>query len=490
MSDRSELDPASLARMIDSHCDRFEDGWQAGRPVSIEDLVRDAPTEARPGLFRGAIEIEREYRQKTDRPLTAAEARERFADLGPWAVAILDDVFPNQPSFILEVLHGPYAGHTFPLAGHATFTIGRQLGHQISLPDDGHLSRAHFLIEVNPPLARIIDLGSKSGTFVNGQRVPRSNLRDGDEIRAGQTVFRVRVPDANGLGTMTMVERRGYAPMFAGRPTIPGYELGDELGRGAMGIVYLARREADGEQVAVKSLLPAMPVTRTALGRFVRESEILRTLCHPHIVGFRDVGANGPLLYFIMEYVPGTSAGDVLKRHGPLDPARVLRWAGQFLDALAYAHEMGYVHRDVKPSNLLVVGPPDAEVVKLSDFGLARAYEESSMSGLTVANESGGTPAFMPPEQVNDFRSARPAADQYAAAATLYQLLTGHAVYERSGSTQQMLRRILVEDPIPLRPAAAPLPPPFGPVICRALARDPEARFADVRAMLNALVAG
>ncbi|MBN9118449.1 MAG: protein kinase [Planctomycetes bacterium] len=483
------MDPLDRpASPIDDLCGRFEDGWRAGRPVAIEEFLQGAPAETRPALFRGALTVEREYRERAGDPLTAAEARERFAGLGPWAAAILDDLFPVEPTLILDVIHGPYAGRSFPLSGHATFTIGRQPGQQICLPEDPHLSRAHCLIEVNPPLARVVDLGSKSGTVVNGNRVPQADLREGDEVRVGLTVFRVRVPGVGGFATMTIPAAPSTAPSGVhGVPLIPGYRIEHELGRGAMGVVYLAHHEASGERVALKTLLPAIPHTRTALGRFAREAEILRQLDHPNIVGFRDVGAAGPLLYFVMEYVPGASGATILKSQGPLPPARVLNWAEQFLGALAHAHEKGFVHRDVKPSNLLVVGTPAGEVVKVSDFGLARAYEESSMSGLTITNASGGTPAFMPPEQVNDFRSARPAADQYAAAATLYQLLTGESVYERSASTQQLLRQILIEDPIPLRPNSPPLPARFGPVIQRALARDPAQRFPDLRAMLAAL---
>jgi serine/threonine-protein kinase len=477
-----------LDRVILDLCERFENGWRAGQPVALEDMVREAPAEARPGLLRAGIAIEQEYRSAS--PLTPDTARERFGGLGPWAAAILDDLLPPEPSIILEVIHGPSAGRSFPLGGHATFTVGRQPGQHICLENDPHLSRAHCLVEVNPPLARVVDLGSKTGTWVNGQKVSQAELRDSDEIRAGLTVFRVRVPGAGGFGTLTIPNQRSTASFqVAGPPQVPGYQIGAELGRGAMGVVHHAVRDSDGLEVAIKSLLPAMPITRTALGRFVREAEILRDLSHPNIVRFEEVGASGPLLYFVMEYVPGSSGAAVLREHGPLAPDRLLSWAGQFLAAVAYAHEKGYVHRDIKPSNLLVVGAPGAEVVKVSDFGLARAYEESSMSGLTIANAAGGTPAFMPPEQVNDFRSARPAADQYAAAATLYQFLTGRSVYEQSGSAQQMLRRILVEEPIPLQPDAPPVPAPFGPVIRRALSRNPDDRYPDVRAMLAALIA-
>src|SRR5206468_2889379 len=133
---------------------------------------------------------------------------------------------------------------------------------------------------------------------------------------------------------------------------------------------------------------------------------------------------------------------------------------------------------------------PGGERVKLSDFGLARTYETSSMSGLTVADSTGGTPSFMPPEQVTDFRGVKPTADQYAAAATLYFLVTGSNVYEKCKTIPELLKKISSEDPIPLRPGATVIPGRVGAVIRRSLARSPAARYPDVRAMRAALLGG
>src|SRR5262249_19730164 len=123
----------------------------------------------------------------------------------------------------------------------------------------------------------------------------------------------------------------------------------------------------------------------------------------------------------------------------------------------------------------------------LADFGLARAYQESAMRGLTLAGTPGGTPGFMAPEQVLDFRGAGPAADQYAVAATLYYLLTGEPIYEPATTTLDLFMRIIHTEPIPLRPAAPALPGRLGEVLRRALARDPRRRYPDVTAMRQAL---
>jgi serine/threonine-protein kinase len=264
----------------------------------------------------------------------------------------------------------------------------------------------------------------------------------------------------------------------------------EKLGEGGMGVVHKARRCSDGQIVAIKSVLPAVAPSADALGRFKREIVILRKLTHPHIVRFLDAGEANGLLYFVMEYVDGPSASALVKKEGPLAPARAVELVAQLLEALGHAHRQGFVHRDVKPGNVLLAREAGREVLKLADFGLARAYQESALSGLTMAGALGGTPGFMPPEQVSDFHSARPAADQYATAATLYFLLTGEAIYEPAANQMELLLRILDTEPRPLRnpPAGPPVPPKVREVLCRALARDPAQRFPDVPAMREALL--
>jgi serine/threonine protein kinase len=195
------------------------------------------------------------------------------------------------------------------------------------------------------------------------------------------------------------------------------------------------------------------------------------------------------MLCFIMEWVEGESCYDAVKRAGPFSPERVVALGCQLLEALAHAHLQGFIHRDVKPGNILLTTNEGREMLKLADFGLARTYQASAMSGLTICGQPGGTLGYMPPEQALDFRSARPAADQYSTAATLYFLLTGKMVYEASQAPAEMLARILTEEPLPLRqpPIGPPLPGQFGPVFCRALCRDPQKRYPDVLAFRDAL---
>ena len=258
--------------------------------------------------------------------------------------------------------------------------------------------------------------------------------------------------------------------------TIPGYRIVRELGRGSMGIVALALREADGRAYALKTIIPSVAANHAVIDRFLREAHILRQLQHPNIVGLRDEGEIDGMLYFAMDYVPGTDASRLLRRDGPLEVKRALRLVCPMLEALAHAHTRKFVHRDVKPSNLLVAEGSGTEVVRLADFGLARVYQASEMSGLTFNGDIGGTVAFMPPEQITEYRDAKPPADQYAAAASLLQpALTNKYVYDLPDSDfPKQLRLILNEDPVPILKRRKDIPKAMAAAIHRALAREPE----------------
>jgi serine/threonine-protein kinase len=269
---------------------------------------------------------------------------------------------------------------------------------------------------------------------------------------------------------------------------IAGYDLLGELGRGGMGVVYQGMRSADGTVVAIKTLKPAITGSKAAVRRFLREAAVLQELDHPHIVAFREMGDVDGLLYFVMEYVPGTDAARLLIQEGPLPVRRAVDLICQLLRALDYAHANRFVHRDVKPANLLVNREGDRDLVKLADFGLARLYQASQLSGLTASGDVGGTLAYMPPEQITNYRDARPASDQYAAAASLYHLLTGQYIHDLPANDAARLAMILEEDPVPIQERRADLPEELATVIHRALAREPGRRFPNVKALRKALL--
>src|SRR5207247_1936657 len=136
--------------------------------------------------------------------------------------------------------------------------------------------------------------------------------------------------------------------------------------------------------------------------------------------------------------------------NGPLPIRTAVRYTCQLLDALTYAHGRGFVHRDIKPANMLIEARDRKRIVRLADFGLARVYEASQLSGVTLPGDQGGTIAFMAPEQIDHFRDVSTPADQYSAAASLYCLLTGKLVFDFADGIGALLQ-ILTEEPVPLR---------------------------------------
>jgi serine/threonine-protein kinase len=166
------------------------------------------------------------------------------------------------------------------------------------------------------------------------------------------------------------------------------------------------------------------------------------------------------------------------------------------LEALEYAHGKGFVHRDVKPSNMLVTTAApgregktaESDVVKLSDFGLARIYQASMLSGLTMTGDVGGSAAFMAPEQITSFRDVKPPVDQYSAGATLYNLLTGKLVYDFPRQVELQFLKILQDDPVPIRTRRPDIPEKLAEVIHRTLAREASDRFRNVSVLHKALV--
>lgn len=401
----------------------------------------------------------------------------------------------------LDVTAGPHAGSSFRFDGHATFLVGRSPRAHFALPEkDPYVSRFHFIIEVNPPLIRLRDMGSRNGTLVNERPIGvDADLRSGDAIRIGETTIIVRTT-AVGEGAASPdstfesyspapvpVTAEGQAP--GPWVTIPGYDIRGVLGSGGMGVVYRAVQITTGHPVALKTIKPEVRPSAIGLERFRREAEISRQLDHPHIVRYLDTGGgeDGRALWFAMEFVQGEDASRIVQREGRVRPGRAVGWAVQLLDALGHAHARKFVHRDVKPANLIVAIVGGSEIVKLADFGLARAYEGSAMSGLTLTGARGGTAQFMPPEQILDMKNTKPPADIYATAATLYRLLTGASPYPAQPTVQAMFLQILQDEPTPIAKHIPNLPPRLADAIHRGLARDPGHRFPSAEAFADAI---
>jgi eukaryotic-like serine/threonine-protein kinase len=258
-----------------------------------------------------------------------------------------------------------------------------------------------------------------------------------------------------------------------------------------MGSVMLARDQHTGRPVAIKTLLPEFAVSDKAMRRFMREIDVAASLKHKNIVEFIDRGTHNGVVYLITEYVDGADASKLAEEQGGrLRYEDGISIIAQALDALSFAHAQGYIHRDFKDQNILVAGRSPSLVAKLTDFGLAKSFTHSGMSGVTMAGEMAGTLAYMPPEQLRNFRDVRPQSDIYAVGMTAYSLLTGSLALNlsKNSSVNDTIRAIFEQPAVPLRQRSPQIPQPVCEVIDRALAKDPAQRWQSAGAMRNALL--
>jgi serine/threonine-protein kinase len=375
------------------------------------------------------------------------------------------------------------------------------------LRDDPYFSRYHFLLELQPPRCYLRDLGSHNGTLVNGHRVQGAFLKDGDVIGGGKTRLRVAIQPAGGPTATADVACLGCGLKVPAATTpadstylcpacqalvrhqaqhVPGYEIVRKLGQGNLGVVYLARRRETGLPVALKLIVPES-ASEQAVQWFLREVSVLRQLDHPRIVRFHEAGTVRGQFFFAMDYIETVALKDVL-RHLPRPRAVQTMCAivCQALEGLRYAHRRSFVHRDVKPANLLLSRTGTKLRTWLADFGLAMNYESAGLSGLTRHSEVRGSLAFMAPEQVLDCRHATPAVDLYGAGATLYYLLAEQTPHDFAVG-RDPYAVVLEEEVVPLEQRVADLPAGLATVVHKALARNPAERFASAAEMRRAL---
>jgi len=286
-----------------------------------------------------------------------------------------------------------------------------------------------------------------------------------------------------------LLERHGAAKPARreGVREIPGYEVGKLLGKGGMGAVYLARRESDGEEVAVKVMLAEAPAGSKQRQVFAREVEMQQRLGeHPNCVPVLDFDLEGRAAYFVMEYCAGGSVDTLMERRGgrlSIEEAAPLML--QSLDGLQHAHEHAVIHRDLKPQNILLTRR-EGGTARLTDFGLAKDFELAGMSGMTRTGSAGGTPVFLPREQVVNFKYMKPDTDVCGMAATFYNMLTG--TFWRDFPPGRDPVNIILNDPyVPIRERDRSVPRRLAAVIDRAASDDTKERYQTAAEFRGAL---
>ncbi len=259
------------------------------------------------------------------------------------------------------------------------------------------------------------------------------------------------------------------------------YRIEEVLGRGGMGVVYLAQDLKHHRPVAVKVLNPELA---RALGpeRFVREIELTARFDHPHIMPLLDSGNAEGLLYYVMPYVEGESLADRLRREKQLPVDDALQIARELGDALTYAHSRGVIHRDIKPANILL----SAGHARVADFGIARAISAASEETLTATGLALGTPAYMSPEQAAGERDVDGRSDIYALGCVLYEMLAGHPPFTGESALEILVRHSV--DQVPRLAAARPtISPELERIVNIALAKTPADRFRTAALFVDAL---
>ena len=414
------------------------------------------------------------------------------------------------PALILLKDHRPVS--EFPLEGKCPLSVGRSSMADIQVRDP-KLSRKHCELRATPHGYIIRDLDSKNGVFLNGARVTEARLRDGDRIQIGLTrlMFRCDEPSSGAsteiappqlcaacgkivpldtLDAARKTDSRVYcATCIADNAlvgqAIGGYEIIQTIGCGSMGTVFKAEQLSMNRPVALKILRQELTTDAEAVQRFLREARAGGQLSHPNIVRIYDMNQAEGYHFISMEYVPGGDVGSLTDREGPLAPERVIDIATQTCRAIVHAHAKGVIHRDIKPTNLLLGRDG---LIKVADLGLAKSLDAAGISSITTTGTTLGTLAYVAPEQLIDARTADVRADVYSLGATCYHLLAGQPPFTGTRMAK-VAHAVRTKQPPPLRSFRTDLSPALDDAVTRAMAKDPAQRFQTAHDLLAALQA-
>jgi WD40 repeat protein/serine/threonine protein kinase len=283
-------------------------------------------------------------------------------------------------------------------------------------------------------------------------------------------------------------------------PFVNGYTILRQIGTGTAGAVYLALSHQREEQVALKILAPKTVVRSAVIDLFLQEVENTKVLQHQNIVKLLDSGYTDGKFFFALEYCDGGSVADLMQqRGGRLSVDEALPIILQVLEGLEYAHTIQVpsasqgngtktqrlVHRDLKPANLLLTYAPGSRIAKIAEYGLAKAFDQAGLGGLSTSGSTVDMTRFMPRQQAVNFRYANPEVDVWACAACLYHMLTGD--YPRDFTGKDPYLAVLQNQPVPINQRDVAIPPALAEVIDYALVDNPEIQFKSATALKEAL---
>ncbi len=363
----------------------------------------------------------------------------------------------------LICLKGPGSGAEYRLSKDIT-TLGLLRSCDVQVPD-ACAHPVHCQIRRYGKLYSLLDLGSNSGTLVDGKRVGERLLGFGDRLVIGEAMFEYARAETSEVGFESLLN---------------DYEVQQRLGEGAMGVVFKAVQRSSGRVVALKILAPKYSSRPRFIELFDHEAKAALTLDHPNIIRVYDAGRENGIHFFAMELVEGRTCQQEMLRHERMPLLDALRIAHQTALGLQHLHSRKLIHRDIKPDNLILV--PDGPV-KIVDFGVSAPIEESNESSArrTTAFRVAGTPFYLAPEMVEgllvDHR-----ADIYSLGATLYHLIAGRPPFTGDSAIEIVAAHF--GKPVPpligLRPD---VPSRVQAVVERMLAKKPCDRYPDAGAL-------
>jgi tRNA A-37 threonylcarbamoyl transferase component Bud32 len=382
----------------------------------------------------------------------------------------------------LSIKNGADRGKTLRVT-EAGVLVGRDPTSDLPLADE-KVSRSHAKLTVQPD-GRVLlsDLGSTNGTFVDGNRIVQPVVLRGDErLRFGDT----EVETSSGDPAVAPPRPKTKDP-WIGTTIASKYRIIDKIAEGGMGVVYLAERLLVGDKVALKLLAPRLARDPRFRQRFEEEWRRAAALRHPNILQVWDVGSDEQeqdLLYIVMPYIDGGDLGSLLESVGVLSPARALSILSDVAAGLDKAHAMGLVHRDVKPTNILIERTAEGlDHAYLCDFGIAKIA--AATSGLTAPGQTVGTVHYMAPEQIRGEPHIDGRADEYSLGCVLYECLTGELPFDNEDP--DAIREAHVKSPPPRVTARRPeLPKALDAVVAKAMAKAKEDRYPTCVGMIEA----
>lgn len=410
----------------------------------------------------------------------------------------------------VKVGNGASAGQIFQAASAARMHIGSGFDVEIRIADDPLVTSRHVQLDFDPPECRIQVLDDQPKVSFNRQMIRQATLIAGDCLVVGRTSFqiistgtvddsadtgeygRILFSESGGDSTMELAVISDQTAASTNPKSVqivapPGYEIVRCIGRGGMGVVFEVMNLAKKTRMAMKFLHPRHSSCERSMSLFLREVNVLSQLKHPRIVHFHEMGWVSGRVFLAMEYVDVLDFPRLLDLASPEKRIRVsVGIICQVLDALSYAHSKQVVHRDVKPTNILVFRDAKGLQSRLSDFGLARTFENAGLSGGVGDGEIRGTMSYMAPEQLRDGVRAKPSADIYSVGVSLFYLLSDRMPFPRFTSIPERLKSLDLP-PASLGSYVSNVPAGLSEILSKSMALDPDSRFGSAKEMRAAL---